>query len=53
MTGRLRQGKTYLPEALTAALGKLHELSDLHLTLRPFDYRRAADFWGADDPVLG
>ncbi|MEV7687039.1 ATP-binding protein [Streptomyces bungoensis] len=41
-----------LMHRLFGAASPLHELSDLHLTVRPFDHRRAARFWGVDDPVL-
>ncbi|MFF4573818.1 ATP-binding protein [Streptomyces sp. NPDC001410] len=41
-----------LMHRLFSTASPLHELSDLHLTLHPFDYRQAARFWGIDDPVL-
>ncbi|MGW2704713.1 AAA family ATPase [Streptomyces sp. NPDC001340] len=41
-----------LMHRLFSTASPLHELSDLHLTLRPFNYRRAACFWGIDDPAL-
>lgn len=41
-----------LMHRLFSTASPLHELSDLHLTLRPFDHRRAAHFWGIDDPFL-
>ncbi|MET8942778.1 ArsR family transcriptional regulator [Streptomyces sp. NPDC004542] len=41
-----------LMHRLFSTASPLHELSDLHLTVRPLDYRQAARFWGIDDPVL-
>ncbi|MFE0516220.1 ATP-binding protein, partial [Streptomyces sp. NPDC058964] len=41
-----------LMHRLFSTASPLHELSDLHLTLSPFDYRQAARFWGIDDPML-
>lgn len=37
---------------LFSAASPLHELADLELTVGPLDFRRAAGFWGIDDPGL-
>ncbi|WP_225829900.1 ATP-binding protein [Streptomyces sp. NK08204] len=41
-----------LMRRLFSTASPLHELSDLHLTVRPLDYRQAARFWNIDDPAL-
>ncbi|ASN22835.1 GTP-binding protein [Streptomyces pluripotens] len=51
---RLLLGGSSLPlmHRLFSTASPLRELSDLHLTVGPLDFRQAARFWEADDPGL-